>query len=665
MAQALNKALKAAGRPPVEAPPTPFEAMTALPALYAAWERVRANNGAAGGDGMTIATFSANLGDRLLQLHRVLRTGHYMPGSLRAVDIPKPDGGTRRLAIPSVTDRVAQTAAATILGPFLEGEMHDASFAYRKGRGVHQAVARVAAYRRHGYGWVVDGDISAFFDSIPHDKLLVRLMRSIDDPLVIDLFRRWLDSFSENGTGIAQGAPISPLLANLYLTDIDRAIDRSDCRLVRFADDFVLLCKSAEAAQSALTHIGALLDAGGLRLHAGKTRIVPFDKAFSFLGKLFVRSLVLGDPTRKPKSRGRTPAAPGAATAGEEEEEIARGAPGLRVLYLVRPGRRLSLRNRALTVLDPFGANGGREVLALPPGTLDRIELWPGTEADTLALRHALDCGIEVSYVDARGETLGRMARDPARHAALHLDQARHALDPDLRLALARILVKGRLRNQAVLLKRLDRERGAALLADSAEQIMRIGRRLPRCGELPQLMGLEGAASALFWPAWGHCLREGWNFTVRRRRPPPDPVNALLSMVGGLLYRDIGALVARHGLHPGIGALHTARDDQPALVSDLIEEFRAPLVESFVLTLLNTKKLAPEHFVTGADGSPRLVPEGYARVIASYDKWLNRPIKSGRTGFRVKWRRLVEEQVVAFKAHLAGGPAYAPYAMDY
>src|SRR5439155_13245212 len=127
------------------------------------------------------------------------------------------------------------------------------------------------------------------------------------------------------------------------------------------------------------------------------------------------------------------------------------------------------LRNRALIVLD-----GNRELLALPPERVDRIELWPGTGADTLALRHALDCGPEVSLVDSRGDTVGRMAKDPTRLAALHIDQARHALDPALRLALARTLVRGRLRNQAALLKRLDRERGEALVADSAEQIGRI-----------------------------------------------------------------------------------------------------------------------------------------------------------------------------------------------
>ena len=319
-------------RPPVEAALTPFEAMTSLACLYDAWERVRANKGCAGGDGVTIATFSAGLGDRLLQLHRALRTGHYFPGTLRQADIPKPDGGVRTLAIPGIADRVAQTAAMLILGPQLEPEMHDASFAYRKGRSAQQAVMRIAAYRRRGYGWVVDGDISAFFDD-PHDQLIQRLGRSIKDPLLIELFRLWLDSFSETGAGIAQGSPISPLLANLYLTDIDAAIDRQNCRLVRFADDFVLLCRTREGAQAALAHIGELLVARGLRLHPDKTRIVPFDKAFSFLGRLFVRSLVLGDPARKAKRKSAPPAATvAAAGAACDEEEIARGAPGLRVL---------------------------------------------------------------------------------------------------------------------------------------------------------------------------------------------------------------------------------------------------------------------------------------------------------------------------------------------
>ena len=157
---------------------------------------------------------------------------------------------------------------------------------------------------------------------------------------------------------------------------------------------------------------------------------------------------------------------------------------------------------------------------------------------------------------------LGADGARPGRFAGLHLDQARHALDPALRLALARTLVRGRLRNQAVLLKRLDRERGEALLADSAEQIMRIARRLRTAADLHQLMGLEGAAAALFWPAWGHCLRHGWSFAVRRRRPPPDPVNALLSMVAGLLHRDLGALAAAMGCTPA-----SARCTPPATIS--------------------------------------------------------------------------------------------------
>ncbi len=479
----------------------------------------------------------------------------------------------------------------------------------------------------------------------------------------------WLEGFCEEDRGIPQGSPISPLLANLYLSDIDTALGRKGIRLVRFADDFVLLCASEAAAKAALDHINGLLVERGLRLHPDKTRIVPFDKAFSFLGNLFVRSLMIDDPDRqkhRDNNAGGIPSKMPSGTAVDESgigvdgETSPRTAAGLRVLYLGRPGARLSVRNRALTVID-----ADREVLALPTMRLDRIELWPGTEADTSALRHALTNDIEVAFVGSAGETLGRLATPQNRQAGLHLEQARHALDPDLRLDLARRVAAGRLRNQSTLLKRLNRDRKDGDLADAANRINHLARRMRDALNISELMGFEGAATALYWPAWGGTLRHGWSFTVRRRRPAPDPVNALLSMASRLLYRDLAALVSRHGLHPGFGALHTARDGHPALLSDSIEEFRAPLIEAFVGALLNTGGLAPEHFAPGPDSLPRLVPEGYRRVLARWEAWNHRLIKSPRSGHKLGWRRLIEEQVAAWRAHIEGGEPYRPYVMDY
>lgn len=458
-----------------------------------------------------------------------------------------------------------------------------------------------------------------------------------------------------------QGSPISPLLANLYLCDVDKAIGRN-LRLVRFADDFVLLCKSREAAEAALAQVGRLLGERGLALHPDKTRVVPFDKAFIFLGKLFVRSLVLDDPERAAKKAESRPAqsrAP-AEQADQEADPAVHHSPGLRVLYLVHPGRRLSARHRSLTVTE-----NGQELIAFPPGHLDRIELWPGTEADTHALRLALRDGGEVALVDAMGETEGRLAAPLHAQAALHLEQARHALDPDLRLDLARRIAYGKLRNQATLLKRLNRTRHDDALADAANRIEHLARRLRDALDTTEVMGFEGAAGAIYWPAWGTTLRHGWTFDLRRRRPAPDPVNALLSLTAILLYRDLAALTTRHRLHPGFGTLHTARDGQPALLSDLIEEFRAPLVDAFVGVLLNGGTLQPEHFITGIDRRSRLVLEGYSRLIAARERWLARTVKSPRSGQTRRWRRLVEEQIAAYRAHVEGGEPYRPYLMDY
>jgi CRISPR-associated protein Cas1 len=325
------------------------------------------------------------------------------------------------------------------------------------------------------------------------------------------------------------------------------------------------------------------------------------------------------------------------------------------MLYLVRPGHRLPVRNQSLTVTD-----NGHELMAFPPGHLDRIELWPGTEADAPALRLALRDGGEVALVDAAGQTEGRFAATSDAHAALHLEQARHALDPDLRLDLARCIAYGKLRNQATLLKRLNRTRHDSVLADAANRIEHLARRLREALDTTELMGFEGAAAAIYWPAWGTMLRHGRTFDLRRRRPAPDPVNAALSLAAALLYRDFTALTARHGLHPGFGELHTARNGQPALLSDLIEEFRAPLVDGFVRMLLNGGTLQPEHFVTGIDRQSRLVPEGHSRVIAARERGLARTVKSPRNGQAQRWRRLIEEQITAYRAHVEGGQYQPP-----
>ena len=273
------------------------------------WLRVWANRGAAGGDGVRCEGFSLCAKERLAQLSKDLRLGAYRPGPLRHVEIPKksrsgrPDSGAagkpgrfRTLSIPCVRDRVAQSSVALLLTPLLDREFEDASYGYRPGRSVKQAVEKVRRLRAEGYVWTADADIESYFDNIPHDRLITRFLRSVTESPLSELVGLWIETGAQGGRGVPQGSPLSPLLSNLYLDDLDEALSGKGLRIVRFADDFVVLSKDKRGAEQALADAGAQLAALGLKLNLDKTRIRSFDDSLRFLGHLFVRSWLMPDP---------------------------------------------------------------------------------------------------------------------------------------------------------------------------------------------------------------------------------------------------------------------------------------------------------------------------------------------------------------------------------
>jgi group II intron reverse transcriptase/maturase len=253
--------------------------------LRAAWRRVRANKGGPGGDGVTIASFERQLERNLARLAEALRAGRYRPGRLRWVVITKPDGRTRKLAIPGIRDRVAQTAALIVVGPTLDPRLSEWSFGYRPGRGVADAIAAIKAAFAAGRVWTLDADVTRYFDRVPHRQLLQELAIWLDQEAVVGLFALWLASFSRFGRGIAQGAPISPLLANLFLHPLDRLVAFTGCTMVRYADDFVVLSASERELRAARAVITSILNQRGLALNSVKTRVIPPGQAFTFLGQ--------------------------------------------------------------------------------------------------------------------------------------------------------------------------------------------------------------------------------------------------------------------------------------------------------------------------------------------------------------------------------------------
>ncbi|MFM9850378.1 MAG: group II intron reverse transcriptase/maturase [Hyphomicrobiaceae bacterium] len=265
--------------------------------LTLAWAKVRANKGAAGVDGQSIERFAAKADLYLSELSTALREGTYRPQPVKRVDIPKGDGRTRPLGIPTVKDRIVQQAVRLVIEPIFEHGFADGSYGFRPGRGCHDALREVDGLIRDGYTFVVDADLKSYFDTIPHDRLVARIEEHVIDGGVLELIRGWLKADILKGldrwtpaAGSPQGAVISPLLANIYLDPLDKLMAARGYRMVRYADDFVILCRTREAADAALSEVRAWVEANGLTLHPEKTHVgdcrVP-GQGFEFLGYRF------------------------------------------------------------------------------------------------------------------------------------------------------------------------------------------------------------------------------------------------------------------------------------------------------------------------------------------------------------------------------------------
>jgi RNA-directed DNA polymerase len=265
--------------------------------LKAAWQKVAANGGAAGVDGQSVKRFAARAEMYLKELSIALERGTYRAMAVRRVEISKEKGKMRPLGIPVVKDRIVQTALKFVLEPIFEREFLEVSYGFRPGLGCKEALREVDRLLREGYTFVVDADLRSYFDTIPHARLMERIKERVSDGRVLELIEAYLhqdivkemERWRPSG-GTPQGAVISPLLANVYLHPLDCHMQQKGFRMVRYADDFVVLCPSAEKAQAALEEVRRWVEQNGLSLNADKTHVGDCrqeGQGFEFLGYRF------------------------------------------------------------------------------------------------------------------------------------------------------------------------------------------------------------------------------------------------------------------------------------------------------------------------------------------------------------------------------------------
>ncbi len=717
--------------------------------LLQAWYKVRANQGCAGIDRESLSDFESGLMSSLALLRDEVIYDTYRPRPLFRIHVPKKNSpGTRPLSIPTVRDRVLQTAVTRVLTPLFEAEFEECSFAYRPGRSVNMALQRVEQLRDQGFVWVVDADISSFFDEIDHQVLLREVKKLVEDQAILHLIECWLVAVVVDGPqrfrlhkGVPQGSPLSPLLANLYLDQLDEAVLDENLRLIRFADDFLILCRKKERAEQALQFTAEVLESLRLKLHKKKTRVVDFKQGFRFLGVEFVRSLAI--KAKYPAAQasfldtehlGIIPdeyAADIEPEPGEEEaaivdrDESDTGTDQARIIRFQYPktemalafaeaGIRPSYFSSRIEQKDPTGAedepeqvmpveppvaaagvstpvdldprlrtlyvleNGyvlgkeserftirrrGEVLQRIPAIKVDQIMIFGNAQITTQAMHFCLQAKIPIYLLSGQGRFHGVVDGFSTDPVLLHRDQFRRAEEPEFCLAISKACIRAKIGNCRTVLRRYARKQEPGSLSQAADRLKIILKELSNADSLNAIRGHEGAAARIYFSALSKAVDPDWCFSGRTRQPPKDPVNALLSYGYTLLFYNIYSFLRSRGLNPQVGFLHQVRVGHPALASDMIEEFRAIIVDAVVLNLVFNRRLTPDQFIM-PDGTGKgcILEEAPRKLfIKELEKKMNSSITHPVSGLRLDYRRCLEHQVHHLASVIQGRePLYKP-----
>jgi group II intron reverse transcriptase/maturase/CRISPR-associated endonuclease Cas1 len=679
-------------------------------------------------------------------LAAAVRKGDYSPAPLNGFEITQ-HGKVRAIATAGHADRIVQRAAVDILAPILDSLFNQCSFGYRHGRSRADAARAISQAWNDGFRYALDADISAFFDHVDWNRLFAKLDALFPDEPLIPLLRRWVAADVlyqgqriQRSQGLPLGISISPLLANLYLDDLDDDLEMQGFRLVRYADDFVVLTKDAESAQHAQQAAQSILGRLRLELNLDKTKVVALEDGFSYLGYLFCRSLVIDESLSAHPDTGKSPApviksswisklrpdqlraiapsgqvfpaaspAPDATAspvsasspdiqpaqpsadaqpeaaapvpipspgplpgtdlspvaiapldAPEASEPAATPPPpGRWGLYVVGRDTGISIHYNSLSILRE-----GETPVPVPVENVSHVVSVGSGRVSSPVLLALGERGIPVFFCNRSGELAGiyhpHGADRTQEDFQLWLAQSAAAQNAELRLRFARSVVAAKLARQAETLTRFSTPDQRA----RATQIQQLGASVPVAPSLDALLGLEGSASRILFDGIQDQLlglTRDWPFLRRERRPPPDPINALLSFGYTLLYIHSATALWTAGLLPQIGLLHALKPGHLALASDLVEEFRHE-IDRLVVRLINRHELRAEHFLHGPEsdaGACRLTDDGRRVFILALDgvlqgQNLNDPQSS--PGDLPPLRRM-ERQALRIRDFLAGRSA--------
>lgn len=599
-------------------------------ALRDSWRTLWANDQEDGSVSYGVARFAVDPDAGLTTLATQLAGGKYSPKSLTEVQVTMGDK-IRTLHIPPVEDRIVARAMLVAVTPFIDEELGSCAFAYRPGLGVTDAVQEVVRLREEGLVWVLRTDIRDCFPSIPADLALRRFSALIPDEHLAQLMEAFLLRTFRTSSGrylrvegLPQGCPLSPMLANLVLVDVDRALLDRGFPTVRYGDDLVVACASADEAWEAARVTSKAVEEMGMELGADKTEVMSFEQGFAFLGDDFGPRY----PPHLPDLRVREP-----------EEKV---------LYVGLQGGRVRIAQGRLLVesKDDVG------VIDVPTTQVGRIVCFGSVGLSAGARSWALANDVDIVLASRSGNYLGTMLSHGRRYRPARL-RAQLAMDESAQAtAIGRAMVAGKIRKQQVVLQRANRPAQADDVRDVVGQLSELLRMVPDATNSNELMGLEGAAARFYFPCLGALMPEELRFTLRSRQPPMDVPNAALSFLYTILLGECVTALHAAGLDPAIGVLHSDQDNRPSLALDLMEEFRPYIVDQVVLHLARRKTLTADCGRPEPSKGILLTKAGREAVLDGYEVRMLQSTSGALPEFTGTLRRHVYRQAQRLRASI-------------
>lgn len=651
--------------------------------LEASWERVSENAGCGGVDGVTIEHYGRHGAGGFAQLADEVATGNYRALPLLKIVVQKKPGvgGNRVLLIPTVRDRIVQTAVARRLSKSFEPEFLDSSYAYRPGRSVDRAIARVIQWRERNCQFAITADIHAFFDRVSHRILLDKLQSDADARPALSLLEQWIRAWYWDGhrphrlrRGVAQGSPISPLLANYFLSEFDRRMEAVSARLIRYADDILLLCESSEESGRLLEKVRDELGHLALELNPEKTEQRSFTGGFSFLGALFLKDKVytpwkhdhargrvvfmahrmpqaLLDKFRNRK-RGRPPASPHLSIPKPPASGGTVGEHGMSFLYLTEQGS--VLRKSGDRLIVEFES---RVLLDLPYHKLEAVLVFGSVQITSAAAGEMLDKGVRLSFFTRHGRFIGAAVPATGKNVLLRVRQFQAYENAARAIELARAVVRQKIANSSTTLEALAGQNPGLLRPRWQSTFEEAMAATVAATTIATLDGIEGSAAHTYFELLMQFNKSRFTWHGRRKHPASDPLNALLSLTYTLLTHELTSLLDGVGLDPYLGFLHQIDYGRPSLSLDLVEAFRAAVADHLVLRCVNLKTFQDHDFhQDAAENLSLLTPEAAKRFFAEYETWMMRPRDTGRS-----FRHALRSEVERLASAIDDGTPWTPF----